>query len=157
MPKRHGMRYTKVYDAWRGMKKRCYQESYQHFDRYGGRGIKVCDRWKDNFLNFYEDMGDIPSDGYELDRIDNNGDYEPSNCRWVTKQENCRNRNFALGKSGFRGVYLRKSGKYSSSFNIDRNNRVHLGTFDTPEEAHSARIEAIKKHNAENNANLRVY
>lgn len=154
--KTHGMHGTKTYDAWRGMKKRCYQKTYQHYDRYGGRGIAVCDKWKDDFVAFYNDMGEAPGADYQLDRIDNNGNYEPSNCRWVTRQENCRNRNFKVGKSGYRGVY-QKGDIFQSFFNVDRNHRVYVGTFNTAKEAHKARIEALKKYNKEHNENLRVY
>lgn len=155
--KKHGMHGTAVYNAWRGMKKRCYSKSYQHFDLYGGRGITVCEEWREDFLAFYKDMGEPPTPKHQLDRIDNDGNYTKENCRWVTSQENCRNRNFHIGKSGFRGVSLRQNGKYQAYFNIDRNNRVNLGTFDTAEEAHNARTQAIMKHNEENNDNLRVY
>lgn len=155
--KKHGMHGTKVYNTWKGIKKRCYQKSYQHFDRYGGRGITMCEEWQEDFLSFYKDMGEPPTPEHQLDRIDNNGNYTKENCRWVTRQENCRNRNFHIGKSGFPGVSPRTNGKYQSYFNIRRDKRVNLGTFDTAEEAHDARIQAIMKHNMENNDNLRVY
>lgn len=155
--KKHGMHGTKVYNAWREMKKRCYQKTYQHYDRYGGRGITVCEEWREDFLSFYKDMGEPPTPEHQLDRIDNNGNYNKENCRWVTRQENCRNRNFHTGKSGFPGVSPRPNGKYQAYFNVNRNKRVSLGTFDTAEEAHNARTQAILKHNKENNDSLRVY
>jgi len=86
----HGMHKTNIYKIWSTMKCRCLNEKSKFYNRYGGRGIKVCDRWME-FKNFYEDMGDKPKD-LELDRIDNNGNYEPLNCRWVTHKENCNNR-----------------------------------------------------------------
>ena len=73
--KKHGMHGTKVYNIWKGIKKRCYQKSYQHFDRYGGRGITMCEEWQEDFLSFYKDMGEPPTPEHQLHRIDNNGNY----------------------------------------------------------------------------------
>lgn len=81
---------TKVYYAWTAMKNRCLNSNSQLYHYYGGRGIKVCDRWL-NFKNFYEDMGEPPKD-LTLERINNDGNYEPSNCKWATMKEQCNNR-----------------------------------------------------------------
>jgi hypothetical protein len=88
--KTHGYWGTSTYVIWEGMKKRCSNPNTTHFEYYGGRGISVCDRWL-KFENFLEDMGDRPQ-GMELDRIDNDGNYEKSNCRWITHKENLGNR-----------------------------------------------------------------
>jgi hypothetical protein len=85
------------YNTYSNMLKRCYNEDNPDYKRWGGRGIKVCKRWrrgdgkKSGLLCFVEDMGEKPDKSYTLDRINNNGNYEPNNCRWVSRKENCRN------------------------------------------------------------------
>lgn len=83
----HGMKNTRIYHIWEGMKQRCLNNKASNFSRYGGRGIVICKRWL-KFENFLKDMG-IPSIKKTLDRINNDGNYEPPNCRWSTlKQQN---------------------------------------------------------------------
>jgi len=84
--------YTPEKISWYAMISRCYNKNSKMYYRYGGRGITVCERWKNSFDLFIEDMGKQPYRELEFDRIDNEGNYEPSNCRWVSRTENARNR-----------------------------------------------------------------
>jgi len=88
---KHGMCGTVEYRTWRGMRERCHSKSHMYFKNYGGRGIKVCDRWLSSFDAFFADMGNKPSPSHSIDRINNDGDYEPSNCRWATRKEQMKN------------------------------------------------------------------
>lgn len=88
---KHGLCESPTYQSWQHMKQRCLNQKNHAYLNYGGRGIKICERWMD-FENFYEDMKERP-EGTSLDRIDNEGDYEPQNCRWATMEEQSQNRN----------------------------------------------------------------
>jgi hypothetical protein len=98
---RHGRTDTAEHNTWIGMKGRCYNPANPKFYRYGGRGITVCERWRDNFENFAADMGPRPSPLHSIDRIDNDRGYEPGNCRWATQLEQQRNRG---GKRRWKGL-----------------------------------------------------
>ena len=124
----HGMTGTPEYMAWASLRGRCNNLKDKGYCHYGGRGIKCCERW-DKFENFYEDMGPRPSDKHSIDRIDNDGNYEPNNCRWATREVQMSNRR--RGKSGFVGVEVQQnktSTSYMARIVIDHK-RMSLGTY----------------------------
>ena len=99
---KHGLYHHPLYKLYQNMKHRCYNENNTKWEHYGGRGIKVCDRWlgEDGVVNFINDMGERPI-GHTLDRINNDGDYEPSNCKWSTYKEQNKNRRPFIGKNQY--------------------------------------------------------
>jgi hypothetical protein len=96
----HGKSQTPEYMAYFNMLSRCYSPSYRQFKDYGGRGIRVCRRWRNSIEAFLTDMGPRPSPDHSLDRIDNDGDYTPKNCRWVTRVVQTQNRRRKIVSKG---------------------------------------------------------
>jgi hypothetical protein len=99
LKKSHGMSYTSEYKSWSQMIDRCERTTHEAYHRYGGRGIKVCDAWRNSFEAFFADMGERPK-GHSIDRINNDGDYEPSNCKWSTPKQQSNNRSVSKKNAG---------------------------------------------------------
>lgn len=115
----HSRSRTRVYKVWGSMKSRCYNKGNDSYYRYGGRGITVCDRWRYSFESFLEDMGECGL-GLSIDRIDNNGNYEPSNCKWSTQieQENNKSTNRIVLFNGERFTVSQLSRKIDVKYQI---------------------------------------
>ena len=99
----HGMTKTRLYKRWTDMKKRCFNPNNKRYERYGGRGIKVCEEWEKSFLSFYEwSINNGYNDSLSIDRINSDGNYCPENCRWIPFEEQCNNRrsNVVFGYNG---------------------------------------------------------
>lgn len=89
----HGLRRTRLYRIWSNIKTRCYNTNDPHYERWGAKGVGMCNEWRNDFKAFYDwSMSNGYSDELTIDRISNNGNYEPTNCRWVTLAENNRNK-----------------------------------------------------------------
>jgi len=150
----HGKSKTKIYKTWLSMKKRCYNKKYTKYENWGGRGIVICDEWKDDFMAFYEWA---IVNGYDhdltIDRINNDGNYEPSNCRWANYNiQNANKRKPKNNTSGYIGVYKVIGNKFYAevSFNDKTKN---LGNFKTALEGAMARDQYIIDNNLEHTLN----
>jgi hypothetical protein len=119
---------------------RCENPNNDSYHRYGGRGIKVCQRWKESYLNFIEDMGKAPTKNHSIDRIDPNGNYEPKNCRWSTQQIQAANQSKKKNTtSKYKGVTFSSNRKKPWKVGIRSNGIMYnLGYFKTENEAGEA-------------------
>ena len=145
--KRNGAtkKHSKIYSAWYSMLKRCYNSKSDNYERYGARGVRVCEEWKNSFESFLEwALNSNYAEHLTLDRIDNSKPYSPANCRWVDYYIQEQNRGKQRrNKLGFIGIDKRP---YSYRASIQRYGiRKHIGCFKTLEEAIEAREKAEKK------------
>jgi hypothetical protein len=136
----HSLSKTKTYRTWIRIKSRCLNERERRYSEYGGRGIRVCERWLESFENFLADMGHPPSPSHSIDRIDNDGNYEPSNCRWATMSQQNKNRRCRCEKQSLcEGVTWNKvQRKWIARIYINGKPR-HIGRFSLEAEAIAAR------------------
>jgi hypothetical protein len=149
--KKHGLFRTRLYNIWTNMKMRVYNPQHTNYKDYGGRGITICDEWKNDFMSFYNwAMSNGYSDELSIDRIDNNGNYEPNNCRWTTKTIQSRNQRIRkTNTSGYRGVSFKKDkSKYKAYLTVE-GKQIHIGYFTSPEEGAIAYNNYIIENNLE--------
>ena len=139
----HGKRYTPEYNIYYHMRSRCLNKNNKSYKHYGGRGIKICKRWLSSFENFYKDMGPRPSNKYSIERIDNNGNYTPENCKWATQKEQVANQR--IRKDNISGVpnvsWHKKMQLWQAEFRPkkdDKRPRKYLGVYKTVIEAQEA-------------------
>ena len=138
----HGMYKSPEYKAYMGMKERCYLKGGQRYASYGGRGITICARWLESFENFYTDMGERPTSDHSIDRINNDGNYELSNCKWSTRSEQGVNKCLAKANtSGATGVVWHKQNQNWIAVIGFNGKSIHLGSFPVKSDAIKARQE----------------
>ena len=151
--KTHGLGSTKLYNIWTKMKDRILNPKNKAYTDYGGRGITICDEWKNDFMSFYNwamSNGYEENKGLSIDRIDNDGNYCPENCRWTTQTIQARNQRIRKNNtSGYRGVSFREDrNKYKAQICVNNKNKG-LGYFQTAVEAGIAYNNYIIENNLE--------
>ena len=148
---KHGLSNIRLNRIWRSIKDRTLNSKHRAYHNYGGRGIKVCDEWKNDFMSFYNwAMSNGYSDELSIDRIDNNKNYCPDNCRWATRTIQSRNTRIPKNNtSGYKGVsFVKNRNKYKSYITVAKNG-VFLGEFPTAVEAGIAYNNYIIENNLE--------
>lgn len=143
---KHGLTRTREHNIWCGMRQRCYDFNCKDYPVYGAKGVGVYPEWFNSFLAFLSYMGPCP-EGMSLDRIESSGNYEPGNVRWATGSDQNHNRGMLKNnKSGKNGVFeLKSGGGFQASIMFQRK-KIHLGTFQTFEQAKDAREQAELKY-----------
>lgn len=149
----HGMHETRLYRIYSAMCQRCYNPNNTGYKHYGGRGIKICDEWRNhingriNFFKWAKENG--YNENLSIDRIDVNGDYSPDNCRWVDRSVQGLNKRNGGTETGITGVTIDKErGKYLARICVNKK-QINLGRFDSLEEAATARREAEMRYISE--------
>lgn len=141
----HGMSRTPEYSVWQNMKYRCLNPRCRRYKNYGGRGIRVCDKWL-TFTGFIADMGIRPTAKHSIERLDNNAGYHLANCVWATRQEQQRNtRIYRNNTTGLPGVYREKNRTCRAWIWID-GKQIHLGSYKTLFDAACARKSAEARY-----------
>lgn len=131
-----------LYATWNNIKRRCRDESYPRYSDWGGRGITICEKWFNDYFAFEKAVGPKPSPFHQLDRKNNNGNYEPGNVRWTSATLQARNRRRkSTNSSGYTGVEVVGPNAYTANITVNKK-RIHLGTFRTIKRAIQARAAA---------------
>jgi len=145
----HGMSNTRLFGLFGSLKTRCYNTKRESYKDYGGRGITVCEEWQTDFMNFYNwAMANGYAANLKIDRINNNGNYEPGNCRWVPEYINAQNKRILseANSSGYRGVvYFKNINRWIARI-TDNTTKHYLGVFSTPELAAQAYNDFVIKN-----------
>lgn len=135
-----------LYEVWGAMKARCLNKKDRSYQNYGGRGVSVCDDWVKSFDSFYIWASPLYQEGLSIDRIDNDGEYSPDNCRFTTRTVNAINRRtFKNSKTGLKGVVRierKRKPAFLRALITVKGKRIYLGQFDNIFEAAAARIRA---------------
>lgn len=153
---KHGLIKHDIYNTWNGMKQRTMNKNNHAFNKYGGRGIRMCDTWISDFLDFYHwSVNNGWEKGLSIDRIDNDGNYEPGNCRWTTDRIQARNKRVVQknNKTGYRGVSLKSNGMYRARIVVDKQH-INIGTFFDSVDAAKAYDKYVIDNNLEHNINF---
>ncbi len=151
MNRKHNLTNTRLYNTWSKLKDRVLNPKSKDYYNYGGRGITICGEWKNDFMSFYNwAMSNRYSDELSIDRMDNDGNYCPENCRWATRTIQQRNQRMQKNNtSGYKGVYYRKDrNKYTAQISVNRKNK-RLGQFQTVIEGAIAYNNYIIENNLE--------
>lgn len=159
---KHNLSKHKGYSVWRQIRERCHNPSHKYYRNYGARGISLFDDWRTDVTSFINYVSNLPNafkQGYSLDRIDNNGNYEPNNLRWATRTTQAENSTFGFfGVSKYRGVQPVTNGSKWQVNLISHNIKYYLGAFETEKEAAIAYDSKCNELNLENKIlNVDVY